>query len=212
MRFRNESVQRRTEEVFAKWNQEMLINILLPSRVGILFIGCIFLLPVRATMAQEAQLSESFVMVMLPPAETVEIEESEAQDINDFFHHAEHAIQTENIDSLMALYSDKYTNSKNGDKKFASEIWSKIFSRFDNVASRHSMRLIEYDKAAGEATTECSGLLFGTPAGATGLVVIDRWDNEHHFLVKEERWKLVGTAGQSALRYGEKDELLHPLF
>ena len=182
------------------------------SWAGLLLFVCTLLLQMRSVAAQEAQLSENFAMVMLPPAETVQIDEYEAQEVNDFFHHAEHAIQTEDIDSLMALYSEKYTNSKNGDKAFASDIWQKIFSRFDNVASRHSMRLIEYDKATGHAVTECSGLLFGTPAGGEGLVVIDRWDNEHHIMIKEEHWKLLGTTGETALRYGQQDALLHPLF
>lgn len=190
----------------------MLKYVYFARQISTILVAFLLSMHARTTVAQEAQLSESFAMVMLPPAATVEIDESEAQEVNDFFHHAEHAIQTENIDSLMALYSDKYTNSENGDKSFAEDIWNKIFTRFDNVASRHSMRLIEYDEAESQAVTECSGLLFGTPEGGTGLVVIDRWDNEHHILIKEEHWKLLGTTGETALRYGEQDALLHPLF
>ena len=74
------------------------------------------------------------------------------------------------------------------------------------------MKLIDYDKAAGRAITECNGLLFGTPEGENGLIIIDRWDNQSHILIKEEHWKLLGSSGESALRYGEKDAMLHPLF
>jgi len=190
----------------------MLNCVFFLNRIGTLLIMFVLSIQARTAMAQETQLSDSFSMVMRPPAASVKIDESEAQDINDFFHHAERAIQSENIDSLMALYSDEYTNSGNGDKHFAAEIWNKIFTRFDNISSRHSMKLIDYDEAAGRAITECSGLLFGTPEGEVGLVVIDRWDNESHILVKEEHWKLLGSSGKSALRYGEKEALLHPLF
>ena len=213
MNFQNESVQSRRHHFIRQVDFEKMLNdVSILNRVGILLIVCAQLMQARTTAAQETQLSEGFAMVMLPPAATVEIDENEAQAVNDFFHHAEYAIQSENIDSLMALYSDKYTNSKSGDKNFATEIWNKIFARFDNVSSRHSMRLIEYDKASDTAITECSGLLFGTPAGGTGLVVIDRWNNEHHIMTKEGQWKLLGTTGETALRYGEKDALLHPLF
>ena len=190
----------------------MLNTVLFLKPITALFVVFALLLPGPTTTAQETQLSEGFAMVMQPPAASVVIDESEAQEINDFFHNAEHAIQTENIDSLMALYSDTYTNSKNGDKQFAAEIWNRIFSSFNDVASRHSMKLVEYDEASNHAITECSGLLFGTPEGESGLVIIDRWDNEYHILVKEEHWKLLGTTGETALRYGEKDEKLHPLF
>ena len=150
--------------------------------------------------------------VIARPAASIEIDESEVQDIADFFHQAERAIQSENINTLMVLYSDKYTNQRNGDKQFAAELWNKIFARFDNISSRHSMKLINYDKAAGRATTECSGLLFGTPEGENSPVTIDRWDNQRHILIKDGEWKLLGNLGDTALRYGEKDAELHPLF
>lgn len=192
--------------------EKMLNYVLFLNQIGKFLIIFVLSIQARTTMAQETQLSDGFSMVMQPPAASIEIDESEAQDINDFFHHAERAIQSENIDSLMALYSDKYTNSKNGDKHFAAEIWNKIFARFDDISSRHSMKLIDYDKAAGRAITECNGLLFGTPEGENGLIIIDRWDNQSHILIKEEHWKLLGSSGESALRYGEKDAMLHPLF
>jgi hypothetical protein len=162
--------------------------------------------------AEETQLSDDFAMVMRPPDASIEIDESEAQNIANFFHQAERAIQSENINELMALYSDEYTNQKSGDKQFAAELWGKIFSRFDNISSRHSMKLIDYDQAAGRAITECSGLLFGTPEGESNPVLIDRWDDQRHILLKEGDWKLLGNSGETALRYGEKDEKLHPLF
>ena len=190
----------------------MLKYIVFVSQVGTLLIVFVLSMQSRTTMAEETQLSDGFSMVMRPPATSVEIEENEAQDIANFFHQAERAIQSENINSLMSLYSDNYTNLTNGDKQFAAELWNKIFARFDNISSRHSMKLIDYDQAAGRAITECSGLLFGTPVGENNPVLIDRWDDQKHMLIKEGDWKLLGNTGESALRYGEKDEKLHPLF
>ena len=153
-----------------------------------------------------------FVRMMRAPAEGVEIDQGEAQDIENFFHQAERAIQSENIDTLMALYSDEYTNQRDGDKQFATELWKKVFARFDNISSRHSMKLIDYDQASGRAVTECSGLVFGTPEGESNPVLIDRWDDQMHILIKEGNWKLLGNAGETEPDFSETDEELHPLF
>ena len=194
----------------------MLKNVSLISKACLLVIVIVVAIGLsmqsRTTNAEETLLSDDFTMVMRPAAANVEIDENEAQDIANYFHQAERAIHSENISALMALYSDDYTNQRNGDKQFATEIWGKIFARFDNISSRHSMKLIDYDKAAGRAITECSGLLFGTPEGENNLVLIDRWNDQRHILVKDGDWKLLGDSGKFAPRDGETDEKLHPLF
>ena len=190
----------------------MLKNILFTSQAGVLLLVIVLSTQSSTILADETELSDDFSMVMQPLEVSIEIDESEVQEISDFFHQAERAIQSENINTLMSLYSEKYTNLRNGDKQFAMELWNKIFARFDNIASRHSMKLINYDKGTRQAITECNGILFGTPKGEKSLVVIDRWDNQRHILIKEGDWKLLGNSGESALRYGEKGVKLHPLF
>jgi len=182
------------------------------SRVAMFPIAFVLSVQPGITMAEETQLSDDFSMVMEPPVASIGIEEREVQDIRDFFHQAERAIESKKIEALMVLYSDKYTNLRNGDKEFAKKLWNKIFAGFDDISSRHSMKLIAYDKAAGQAITECSGLLTGTPKGESHPVTIDRWDNQRHILIKEGYWKLFGNAGESAQRYGEMEGNLHPLF
>ena len=190
----------------------MLKIVLLTVWIGVILGVVALLTQTRTAMAEETPLSEDFSMVMHPMQVGIEIDESDVQEISDFFHRAERAIQSENIDALMLLYSDKYTNLRSGDKQFAMDLWSRIFARFDNIASRHSMKLISYDKAAGQAITECNGLLFGTPKGESNLVLIDRWDDQQHILIKEDDWRLLGSAGTPAMRYGEEGVELHPLF
>lgn len=190
----------------------MLQKILFLSQSAILPIVFVLSTQPAITMAQATQPSNDFSMVMETPVAGIEIEEGAAQDIVDFFHQAERAIESENIDTLMTLYSDRYTNLRNGDKEFAKELWNKIFAGFDNISSRHAMKLIAYNKATGQAITECSGLLTGTPKGESRPVTIDRWDNQRHILIKEGYWKLFGNAGESAQRYGQEEGKLHPLF
>jgi len=190
----------------------MMKKVLLVSQVAMFVFVSVLSMHPGVLMAEETQLSEGFSMVMRPPVASVEIEPGELQDIANFFHQAEHAIESENVDALMALYSDQYTNLSNHDKEFAEELWNKIFAGFDNISSRHSMKLITYNKDAGQAVTECNGLLIGTPKGENHPVTIDRWDNQRHILIKEDHWRLFGNAGESAQRYGEEGDELHPLF
>jgi len=183
----------------------------LPRCVAVLMV---MLMPFQlgVVVAQEAELSDHFSMVLQPPATGLAIEESEVDQIVEFFHKAERAIESKNIDALMSLYSERYTNLRNGDKKFAEKIWNRIFASFDDISSRHSMQLISYDQTSGQAITECSGLLVGTPKGTDSPTSIDRWDAQRHILVKDGDWKLFGNAGKAAERYGEESGEMHPLF
>jgi len=190
----------------------MLKKVLVMSQVTIPAIALVLYMQSGFATSEDMQLSGEFSMVMAPPVASMQIDESEVQNIMDFFHQAERAIESENIDTLMTLYSDKYTNLRNGNKEFAEELWNKIFAGFDNISSRHAMKLIAYDETAGQAITECSGLLTGTPKGESRRVTIDRWDDQRHILIKEGDWKLFGNAGESARRYGLEEGKLHPLF
>ena len=189
----------------------MLKNDFLVSKVSVLIFMLVLSLRPGISVAEEAQLAEGFSMVMEPPATSLDIQQGELQAITDFFHQAERAIESENIDLLMTLYSDQYTNLRNRDKNSARELWSRIFAGFDNISSRHSMELVAYDKGLGQAITQCSGLLTGTPRGENQTVTIDRWDHQLHILVKQGDWKLFGNSGKSAMRYEEEGKL-HPLF
>ncbi|MAE93709.1 MAG: hypothetical protein CL910_03535 [Deltaproteobacteria bacterium] len=181
-------------------------------RVGFLVVAAVGLGVSGSLSAEEAPLSSQHSMVLHPPSPDLKISEEELKGVVGFFHKAEQAIESEDVESLMALYSDRYTNLRNGDKSFAEEIWKQIFATFDDITASHSMSLIAYDEANGQAVTECTGLLVGTPKGAKAPVSIDSWDMQRHVLIKEGEWKLFGNAGRAAERFGQKDRQVHPLF
>lgn len=162
---------------------------------------------------EKANLSDEYSMKFHASAKE-KIGEAEYNEISNFFHKAEMAIETEDLESLMALYSERYRNLKKRDKKFAEEVWTKIFANFDNLSAKHMMKLSTYEKRSEHklAVTECSGLLVGTPNGADRPVTIDSWDNQMHILINEGSWKLFGNAGEAVIRYGEDDVEIHPLF
>lgn len=189
---------------------------LFPRKITTFFILVVlFIFPglsLAEALIERKTFSDEYSMVFHPAAK-VKTGEAEYRNIVNFFHKAEKAIETENLEALMALYSDKYRNRKNRDKKFAEGIWIKIFTNFDKLSARHSMKLITYEKSSGYqvVVTECSGILTGTPKGASRPVTIDSWDKQRHILINEGSWQLFGNAGESAKRYGEEDILTRAL-
>jgi len=189
----------------------------LPSLIGtfLLVIGVV-ILP-EDSMAEAAEnegdFSEHYSMRLHQDA-VKKTGEEEFKGIVNFFHHAERAIESEDIDALMSLYSSRYTNLNGQNRDSAREIWQKIFDNFDNLSARHSMRLLTYQDTETNqiAVTECNGLLSGIPKGEDTFVTIDSWDRQRHILTKEGSWKLFGNAGKGSKRYGEDKFKTHPLF
>lgn len=164
------------------------------------------------SLAADATLSDEYSMELNPSARQ-KIGEAEYQLLMDYFHEAERAIESKNLEGLMTLYSERYSNRK-GNKKFAEEVWSKIFANFNDLSAKHSMELLTYDTSGAQpmAVLECSGLLTGIPKGADQPVTIDSWDKQWHVLINEGSWRLFGNSGKSEQRYGADDYASHPLF
>ena len=133
-----------------------------------------------------------------------------------FFYEAEKAIETKDLNTLMGLYSESYTDGEHN-KKSAEEIWERIFATFDTTATRHNMKLVKMAEDKNMVIFRCSGLLLGVPNPSAkmrqkGLVTIDNWAQQDHVLVKEAgKWKLIGTYGTERKRLWF-DKPMHPLF
>ena len=164
-----------------------------------------------AEAADETQLSDDYSM-HLDVTAISQARDAEYEAIVNFFHRAEMAIESKDLPALMALYSVDYKNRRQLDKEFAEGVWGRIFANFDNLSSRHNMQLVTHEETKGQAVTQCSGLLTGIPKGSSVPVTIDSWDDQMHVLVKEGTWKLFGNAGEPAIRYGEDEIEIHPLF
>ena len=90
--------------------------------------ACLF---VGISCAAESTLSEQYTME-IDPAAKQQLGEKTFNEIMDFFHAAEKAIETKDLDALMSLYSDDYSNDGH-DKKSVELIWKRIFSTFDTI-------------------------------------------------------------------------------
>jgi len=163
----------------------------------------------------EYKLSDRYAMEVDPAAKQ-QLGEKKFNEVMTFFHAAERAIETKDMDALMELYSEGYSNGDH-DKKSVEQIWKRIFSTFETMATHHNMTLVNITatkkKVAGDTGVfKCSGLLMGVRDPEKGVVIIDSWTQQDHVLVKEAgKWKLTGTFGRDRKRLWF-DKPLHPLF
>lgn len=158
----------------------------------------------------EHQLSDKYSME-IDPAAKQQLGEKTYNEVMTFFHSAEKAIETKDLEALMALYSDSYSDGEH-DKKSARLIWGRIFSTFENMAMHHNMKLEKASSDKNLVVFQCSGLLLGVPDVKKAPITIDNWTNQEHVLVKEAgKWKLIGTYGSERKRLWF-DKPMHPLF
>ena len=155
-------------------------------------------------------LSEYF-SINIDPYSRKQVGEKVWKKVEQFFVKAEQAIESENLDALMELYSSSY---KNGDHKKdgAKQVWRRLFSKFDLLATHHNMRFITTTPNSEVMIIRCSGLLVGIPKDEKNLITIDSWTDADHVLnIETGEWKLVGSSGMERKRFWF-DKPMHPLF
>jgi len=176
---------------------------------ALLLVFTLFLLNF-AQPAQAGHLSGNH-SITLDPFSSKVVGEKVKNEILQFFHDAEMAIENEDLDGLMALYSDNYINGPHR-KQSVKQIWKRIFSQMHDMATVHRMRFITTSSDSDVMIIRCSGLLMGIPEGEKNLITADTWLDSNHVLAKENgKWKLVGTTGKEHERFWF-DKPMHPLF
>ena len=164
----------------------------------------------NVAIGEEHKIPDKYSMEVDPAAKQ-QLGEQTFNEVMMFFHAAEKAIEAKDLEALMSLYSDNYRDGDR-DKKFAEQIWRRIFSTFDTMATIHNMKLGKMSADKNMVVFQCSGLLLGAPANKKGFITIDNWNKQDHILVKEAgKWKLIGTYGLERKRFWF-DKPMHPLF
>jgi len=175
-----------------------------------IFIMFASAMPAGLTFADQHRLSDRHKME-IDNSLKEHLGEKTAKEVMSFFHRAETAIQSRNIEALMALYSDGYRDGDH-DKAAARKIWERIFKRFNELATRHNMSLVTKSSDKDLVIMRCSGILLGITEGVSGPVPIDNWNQQDHVLKKEGgQWKLIGSFGKERKRLWF-DKPMHPLF
>lgn len=181
---------------------------------GIAALAGVFFIAGNA-IGEEHKLSDKYTMAVDPAAKQ-QLGAQTYNEVMEFFHEAEKAIETKDLKMLMSLYSENYTDGEHN-KKSAERIWERIFATFDMTSTRHNMQLVKMAEDKNMVIFRCSGLLLGVPnpnakMKQKGLITIDNWAMQDHVLVKEAgKWKLIGTYGTERKRLWF-DKPMHPLF
>ncbi len=184
------------------------IHYLIPALLGVCLLAGV-------AIGVEHKLSDRYAMEVDPAAKQ-QLGEKTFREVMTFFHTAEKAIETKDLEALMELYSDDYSNGGH-DKQGVEQIWKRIFSTFETMATHHNMKLVNISATKKERNRNtvvfnCSGLLMGIHDPQRGVVTIDNWTQQDHVLIKENgKWKLFGTYGKDRKRLWF-DKPIHPLF
>ena len=175
--------------------------------ISVLIGACLIAGP---AIAEEHQLSDRYSLEVDPSAKE-QMGEEAFNEVMAFFNEAERAVENRDLEALMDLYSENYADGEH-DKKSAEQIWKRIFSTFDTMATHHNMSLVNISPEKNMVIMRCSGLLLGVPDPERGVITIDNWNLQEHVLIKEVgKWKLIGTYGRERKRLWF-DKPMHPLF
>lgn len=168
-------------------------------------VGLSLLASFALTGEAKTQLSSSAIQ---------EVDATTLKELMAAFEQAEQAMQAQDLEGIMALYSDEYLY--HGLKKAdIRNIWSQLFEHHKELESIHTFSVIRTVGSGSKLTAEitCTGVVWGTSKTTTLRTPIDSWYEEVHYLKKENgRWRIVGNIGgesQPILQFGIAP---HPLF
>ncbi len=115
------------------------------------------------------------------------------REIQSMFHRADNAMLEGDVDALMAVYSDSYSNL-GLTKDDMKEMWGDMFRRYRRFVSSHSFSRIDVTPGKHpRAEVTCSGSLWATSKETGKRVSIDSWLGEVHVLVRENgEWRIRG--------------------
>lgn len=160
--------------------------------------------------------SGGFAMTQILPEAQIEADRQTVLELTSTFDQAEEAIRSRDLDSLMALYSDRYA-SRGLKKADVRKIWDELLHNYDLISNVHTFSAIRSVSQDGKAFVEirCSGALWATNKNSKERIPIDSWHQETHRLLKEKGvWRIVGntddaTSGRRPPMFGTAP---HPLF
>lgn len=130
------------------------------------------------------------------------------------FERAEHSVDAQRLDELMAFYSPDYNyhGLKHSDVR---RVWEEVFAHYRDLSSTHLFSHLKVFRTGARWNAEltCTGGLYGTERESGTRITIDSWFREVHYLVKEEgAWRFLGNAGDAPKTAPFASAPHHPLF
>ena len=128
----------------------------------------------------------------------VKADDKTVADILAAFNRAEAALQADNLEELMSLYSDQY-QYHGLTKQDLKKIWGELLAQNRDFKSNHVLsRIVTLSGAPPSAELTCTGSLWAVSKETGEQVNIDSWYGEVHHMVKEEgMWRVRGHRGEA---------------
>lgn len=128
------------------------------------------------------------------------------------FNKAEKALKEQDLDDLMAIYSNDY-EYRGLTKNNLRDLWKDLFAKYRRISSHHifSKIAVTVEGKNPKARITCTGGLWATAESTGERIIIDSWFDEVHRLVYENgAWRILGHDGedQQAVQSGAA----HPYF
>lgn len=164
---------------------------------------------IQSSPDNASQIPDRYSM-SLDPAAKEQTGEQIFNELTLFFQTTERAIETKNMEALMAQYSDDYRDG-DMDIKSVAQAWQRIFAKVDDLATLNNIKLVNISPDKKMVVLQSSGLLVGVPDDKKWPVTIDNWNRQDHILIKEASgWKLIGIYGLERKRLWFENPI-HPL-
>jgi len=148
-------------------------------------------------------------------AANIQVDKQTMDEIMAAFKRAEQAVLHQDLDALMAFYSESYQHR--GFTKDSMRIeWENLFHEYHDFSSTHVFSSItaESDQTPPRAQVTCTGSLWAISNASNQRVNIDSWLGEVHYLTYEHgAWRIRGHAWEPIIvRKSQIEHPPHPYF
>lgn len=152
--------------------------------------------------------------VDIVPGAVAEVDQKILKELIAAFDQAEVAVQHADLDALMLFYAKGY-NYHGLKRPDVRRVWQEVFAHYGQVTSTHVFSELKPVQAGGirKVYVTCTGGLYGMDKLTGKPITIDTWEQEVHYLVKEEgAWRFLGNAGGASPSAPPASAPHHPLF
>jgi len=132
----------------------------------------------------------------LSQSATIHADQKTVDEILRTFHRTEEAVQHEDLDALMRLYSDSYKN-RGWTKDTLRAEWKQLFQDYRDVSMTHVLTRIDVnvDTIPPSAQVTCTGSLWAISNETNEQANLDSWFGEVHYLTYADGiWRMRGHA------------------
>ena len=118
------------------------------------------------------------------------------EEVTKAFTSFEHALKQSNLDGVMALFAEGYSDRQFTKDDLRAE-WEHTFSTYHDIAATHLVTRVEANAASTQtmAFVTCSGTISGVSNVTGKRILLDSWIGEvHHMVLEQGQWRILGNS------------------